>query len=96
MGEYEKQIVEFFKSILIHFSDEIYNSWIASADWLILDRDYQTPWESGELDRLKVLCRNKTREYKSLLDRLQIDDYCLISVLPNNKIRIKWDKKDIN
>ena len=96
MGKYEKDIIEFFKSILCHFSEEIYNSWLATADWLILDLDYETPWESGELDRLKVLCRNKSKEYKNLLDTLGIDEYCLIRVLPYNKIRIKWDKKDIN
>ena len=96
MGEYEKQIIEFFKSILRYFSPEISNSWLATADYLILDLDYKTEWESGELDLLKVICRNKTKEYKSLLDTLEIDEYFLIKVLPYNKIRIKWDRKDIN
>ena len=96
MGEYERQIVEFFKSILYYFSLEISNSWLATANYLILDLDYETEWESGELDHLKVICRNKTKEYKTLLDTLEIDQDFLIKVLPHNKIRIQWYKKDIN
>ena len=96
MGEYERQIVEFFKSILHYFSPEISNSWLATADYLILDLDYKTEWESGELDRLKVICRNKTKEYKTLLDNLEIDKDFLIRILPYNKIRIQWYRKDIN
>ena len=90
------QIIKFLKSILESFTSQITNSWIRTDEYLQLDLDAPEVWQDFELAVLKGICRKQTKEFKDLLDWVELDQDFLISAFPQNKIRIKWYKKEIN
>ena len=96
MGEYEVQIIKFLKSILKHFTSKISNTWILTEEYLQLDLHCSEVWQEFELAALKNICRKQTKEFENLLDWVDLDQDFLISAFPQNKLRIKWYKKDIN